>query len=105
MTTERALAYRELAIAGALALHSVSSSYTMRLKSVSSPNRFHSNGSTISTCLGKSMDEFKKARGEFETELQRDPNEMERPTLQESKAQRETPQSTRQPVGLTSDDE
>jgi sec-independent protein translocase protein TatA len=54
--------------------------------------------------LGKSMGEFKKAREEFETELHRAQDEVERPTIQEPKQRRETAEATRQPVGSTSDD-
>jgi sec-independent protein translocase protein TatA len=54
--------------------------------------------------LGKSMGEFKKAREEFETELHRAQEEVERPTIQEPKQRRETAETTRQPVGSTSDD-
>lgn len=54
--------------------------------------------------LGKSMGEFKKAREEFETELHRAQDEVERPTIQEPKQRRETAEASRQPVGSTSDD-
>ena len=54
--------------------------------------------------LGKSMGEFKKAREEFESELHRAQDEVERPTIQEPKQRRETAEATRQPVGSTSDD-
>lgn len=54
--------------------------------------------------LGKSMGEFKKAREEFETELHRAQDEVERPTIQEPKQRRETAEATRQTVGSTSDD-
>jgi sec-independent protein translocase protein TatA len=55
--------------------------------------------------LGKSMGEFKKAREEFETELHRAQEEVERPTIQEPKPRRDTAEaSSRQPVGSTADD-
>ena len=54
--------------------------------------------------LGKSMGEFKKAREEFETELHKAQDEVERPTIQEPKQRRETAEATRQPVGSTADD-
>jgi sec-independent protein translocase protein TatA len=40
--------------------------------------------------LGKSMGEFKKAREEFETELQKAQEEVERPTIQAPQQPRET---------------
>ncbi len=54
--------------------------------------------------LGKSMGEFKKAREEFETELHKAQEEVERPTIQEPKQRRETAEATRQPVGSAADD-
>ena len=54
--------------------------------------------------IGKSMGEFKKAREEFETELHKAQDEVERPTIQEPKQRRETAEATRQPVGSTADD-
>ena len=49
--------------------------------------------------LGKSMGEFKKAREEFESELTRAQEEVERPTIKPIEA----PQQKRQPVGTTQD--
>jgi sec-independent protein translocase protein TatA len=54
--------------------------------------------------LGKSMGEFKKAREDFESELHKAQEEVERPTIQEPKQRRETAEATRQPVGSTADD-
>ncbi len=53
--------------------------------------------------LGKSMGEFKKAREEFETELQRAQEEVERPTIQEPKQKRETAEVARKPVSADAD--
>jgi sec-independent protein translocase protein TatA len=53
--------------------------------------------------LGKSMGEFKKAREEFETELHRAQEEVERPTIQEPRQRRETAEATREPVGSRQD--
>ncbi len=55
--------------------------------------------------LGKSMGEFKKAREEFETELHKAQEEVERPTIQEPRQKRETAEATGRPVGATSDSE
>jgi sec-independent protein translocase protein TatA len=54
---------------------------------------------TFARSLGKSMGEFKKAREEFETELTRAQEEVERPTIKPIEA----PQQMRQPVGSTQD--
>ena len=54
---------------------------------------------TFARSLGKSMGEFKKAREEFETELTRAQEEVERPTIKPI----ESPQEKRQPVGSTQD--
>ena len=54
---------------------------------------------TFARSLGKSMGEFKKAREEFETELTRAQDEVERPTIQPIQA----PQEKRQPVSSTQD--
>ena len=54
---------------------------------------------TFARSLGKSMGEFKKAREEFETELTRAQEEVERPTIKPIEA----PQEKRQPVGSTQD--
>lgn len=54
--------------------------------------------------LGKSMGEFKKAREEFETELHKAQDEVERPTITEPKPRRDTAEATRTPVGSTVDD-
>jgi len=53
--------------------------------------------------LGKSMGEFKKAREEFETELHRAQEEVERPTIQEPRQPRETTAGSSVPVGSASD--
>lgn len=53
--------------------------------------------------LGKSMGEFKKAREEFETELHRAQEEVERPTIQEPRQPRETTAASAAPVGSASD--
>jgi sec-independent protein translocase protein TatA len=50
---------------------------------------------TFARSLGKSMGEFKRAREEFETELTRAQEEVERPTIKPIEA----PQEKRQPVG------
>lgn len=54
--------------------------------------------------LGKSMGEFKKAREEFESELHKAQEEVERPTITEPKQRRETAEVSRKPVGSTADD-
>ena len=54
--------------------------------------------------LGKSMGEFKKARDEFEAELHRAQEDVERPTIQEPKQRRETAEASRQTVGSSSED-
>lgn len=53
--------------------------------------------------LGKSMGEFKKAREEFENELHRAQEEVERPTIQEPRQKRETAEVSRKPVGADAD--
>lgn len=55
--------------------------------------------------LGKSMGEFKKAREEFETELHRAQEEVERPTIQEPRQKRETAEAVSKPVGAASNSE
>ncbi len=44
---------------------------------------------TFARSLGKSMGEFKKARDEFESELHRAQEEVEKPSIQEPKERRE----------------
>lgn len=44
---------------------------------------------TFARSLGKSMGEFKKARDEFETELHRAQEEVEKPSIQQPKERRE----------------
>lgn len=53
---------------------------------------------TFARSLGKSMGEFKKARDEFEHELTRAQDEVERPTIPA------TPAEKRQPVNTPSQD-
>jgi sec-independent protein translocase protein TatA len=52
---------------------------------------------TFARSLGKSMGEFKKARDEFEQELTRAQDEVERPTIPQ------TPTEKRQPVNSSQD--
>lgn len=54
---------------------------------------------TFARSLGRSMGEFKKAREEFETELTRAQDEVERPTIKPI----ESPQEKRQPVSSSQD--